>query len=353
MSKTPVENVPSGTGTPVTVRRKGEKRVILLQPKVQLNKPMHRYANWRHIGQAFFLGAFIFFPFLNIMRYDLETGKFVLFGFSLSILVSIPALILPIVLAGGVYLLLARNYGRVFCSSACMQGTMVELSNKIYMQLLGRTRLFAPAKTRQSSHFRTRQNRFKVRSPFKRLWLKIEAVLILFGLPFLVANSALAWFVNPATIWREYTTLSFIPVHLGAIVTMTALGVLNFIFVKDGFCRYLCYVNIVQQFAGQSGDLKGASPTPNFAQDCIHCNACVDVCYMNEDPRRRRPFQFLSKVDACVACGECVVACEAEMGRTGQAPVLQMPVLGNRTIAPVDFRRLRQELNEQSARHAK
>lgn len=342
MSKAGVEDAAVG---PVTyVRRKGEKRTIILQPKLELNKPLHRYMNWRHLTQALFLGAYILFPFLNVMRFELSPLSFILFGYTLPMWWVIPALIVPLLVLGSFYIWLSSTYGRVFCSSACMQGTMVELSNKIYLQLLGRTRLSASKRKRATSHFRTQQNRFKVRAELKRLWLKLEAILILFGLPLLVAVSSLAWFVNPAYLWQELVAGKFESVHLGALVTMTLLGVLNFVWVKDGFCRYMCYVNILQQFAGQSGDLKGAGPTQNFAQDCIHCNACADVCYMNEDPRQRRPFQFLDKVDACVACGECVVACEAEMGRTGQPAVLQMPVLGKAQVSPIDYKVLRQHL---------
>lgn len=337
----------------VTVYRTGEKRTILLHPSLQKNQPIHRYVNRRHVGQALFLGAFIFFPLLNIMRFDLESGRFILFGSRTPLWVAGFALSLPIILIGAVYLFLARTYGRVFCSSACMQGTMVELSNKIFLQLLGRSRLTTPGYKKQTSHYRTRRTRFKVRSSLKRFWLKLEALLILFVLPFVVAVAALAWFVAPGRIWQEFSSGQFDTVHAGALVTMTVLGVLNFIVVKDGFCRYMCYVNILQQFAGQSGDLKGAGPTQNFVQDCIHCNACVDVCYMNEDPRQRRPFQFLHKVDACVACGECVTACEAELGRSGKTAVLQMPVLGRAAVEPIDYKQLRRDLQEQAETKAK
>jgi polyferredoxin len=254
------------------------------------------------------------------MRIDVQKGKLILFwqeaplmwlGFIIPALIVIPATL---------FMFIANRYGRLFCSSACMQGSMVELSNKIFMQLFGRTHFFVSAKEKQDSHFRTQRTRWKSQNTLKRAWLKTEALLILFGLPFLVAIASLAWFISPARILDEFLNLRFDPVHLGTIVTLTVLGMLNFLLVKDYFCRYMCYVGILQQYAGAGPLLKGAAPTADHDKRCIKCNACVDSCYMNVDPRKRITYTF----DGCVSCGDCVVACEAEMGRHGEAPVLEM-----------------------------
>jgi ferredoxin len=82
--------------------------------------------------------------------------------------------------------------------------------------------------------------------------------------------------------------------------------------------------------------MRGASKTKDFEPNCLHCNACVDVCYMGIDPRKRVVFQYFSNIDACVNCGDCVAACEAEEARHGKAPVLQLSMFANKETLPTE-----------------
>jgi cytochrome c oxidase accessory protein FixG len=110
----------------------------------------------------------------------------------------------------------------------------------------------------------------------------------------------------------------------GLLAFATAVSYLDFAWIRQTFCKYLCpyarfqsvlfdrdtlvvaYDPIRGEPRGKRGSAKGA---------CVDCGLCVEACPTGIDIRRGMQLE-------CIACTQCIDACNAVMDRLGRAPNL-------------------------------
>src|SRR5690606_12505640 len=73
---------------------------------------------------------------------------------------------------------------------------------------------------------------------------------------------------------------------------------------RHDFCKNACPYGIMQAAIADNTTLR-VRFAKERAEECINCNACTEICYMDIEPR------MLNQADpGCMNCGLCVEACE-------------------------------------------
>jgi len=104
------------------------------------------------------------------------------------------------------------------------------------------------------------------------------------------------------------------------VVVLSTLAYLDFTFVRQTFCKFLCpYARfqsvlfdadtLVIGYDARRGEPRGKRGTTTG--DCVDCGLCVAVCPSEIDIRRGMQLE-------CVACTQCIDACDGVMARLGR-----------------------------------
>jgi cytochrome c oxidase accessory protein FixG len=162
------------------------------------------------------------------------------------------------------------------------------------------------------------------------VWLALSAV---------VALHLVGYFRSPYEIVAGLASGVFYPTSLGFLGAVTALTYLDFGIVRQTFCKYLCpYARfqsvlfdsdtLVVAYDAARGEPRGKRGTTTG--DCVDCGLCVAVCPTGIDIRRGLQLE-------CVACTQCIDACDGVMRRIGRAQDL----IGYRSLASLEGRAAR------------
>jgi len=119
---------------------------------------------WRSITQVGFFSLFIVAPPLNIFRYDLTLGHFILFGHSWTLQLdslagsnaSLNVLLyglLPVVSFAAIFLFIAWRWGRIYCGWFCPHFSVVEVINKLMIRALGKASIWDKNKLPKKTTF--------------------------------------------------------------------------------------------------------------------------------------------------------------------------------------------------------
>ena len=74
--------------------------------------------------------------------------------------------------------------------------------------------------------------------------------------------------------------------------------------IERGWCRYFCPVGaILAPFNKISFLYVSLVPRETFEKECLHCNACSDVCPMGIDVTN------MNRDPECILCGKCINVC--------------------------------------------
>ncbi|MDF1563652.1 MAG: 4Fe-4S binding protein [Deltaproteobacteria bacterium] len=262
----------------------------------------------RRALQLFTSLALILAPFLDLLRFDLEGGRLILFrtSFHLSEMGPIYALLLLcmlLIFAG------ALIYGRLWCGWMCPQTTLSELAATIERALLLGTK----------------------RSPGRKALSKVLILLVAAG----VATSLISYFVPPARL--------IAPTLPVAVTWAVFFGILAFdlLWVRHDFCFSVCPYGILQGVVQDERTL-GVTFGRDLSGYCVSCKACVRSCFMGIDIRES-PFD-----PQCLNCGDCVDSINESHERRGiplitgfaygpQTSSWPLPLLA---LGIVDFRRV-------------
>ncbi|MBF0473476.1 MAG: hypothetical protein HQK93_07055 [Nitrospirae bacterium] len=135
------------------------------------------------------------------------------------------------------------------------------------------------------------------------------SILFLITVPPITGIFLTGFFIAPAVIWREVSHLQISAGLYTGIIGVTIYMCITSIFVRHIFCRYVCAAGLMQTLFGWLSpySLRIRFDRKNFAR-CTNCKGCEKVCFMDVLPRLPR------KDINCVNCGECIVACEKELG---------------------------------------
>jgi polyferredoxin len=258
---------------------------------------------------AFFL-LFIFAPLLDIFRFDLELGHFIIFGQAWTISIDsilydggdsmdaaikiFSRVLLPGIAFVTVSFILIWKYGRIYCGWLCPHFSVVELINDLMLKQLNRVTLWESA-SKKSHGF------------LPRFIVTIAAI----SMAFIWAVGLLSYLLNPTHLLHELATFNL---GFGSTVFISAATIIfsaDFIFARHLFCKYGCALGLFQSLiwmANQKAMVIKFDRTR--AKACRECSLntenkpCDQACPMRLPTRNMKRAKF-----TCTQCVQCVSAC--------------------------------------------
>ncbi len=270
----------------------------------------------RRITQVLFVLLIILAPVFDILRFDSATGSLIVFGNEWSIglekgFYEIHSLenashvawrfflkaILPWVLILSVFPVLGALTGRFFCGWLCPEGALFELFDFLTTRIFGRRSLL---NKKPNDSGIPAQNRM----PYI-----ILAVLFMIFIPLFAGTVLTGYFVNPRTIWSQIINWEFTFGVKAGIIGVSIYTFISAMIVRHALCKYVCGAGLMQMLFGWASPVSlRVNTDPGKLAACTDCKGCERVCFMNVRPR-------LPKKDInCVNCGECITACNKELG---------------------------------------
>ena len=270
-----------------------------------------RIQKWRTITQAGFFILFIVAPPLDIFRYDLTLGHFILLGQNWTLGLdsfqsndSSAALrvlvfgLLPIFTVAVSFLYVAWRWGRIYCGWLCPHYSVIEIINKLMIRACGKPSIWEKKKLPE------RQSDQTIIKPASIYWLPTFIAVLTFS--FIWAVCLLTYLLPPFEIYNNLLNLQLTR-NQGLFITVaTILLFIEFSFARHLFCRYGCAVGLFQSLAWMANKKAMViSFDTSRSQACKDCNnACDNAC-----PMRLQPRTIKRKMFTCTECGECISAC--------------------------------------------
>jgi cytochrome c oxidase accessory protein FixG len=168
-------------------------------------------------------------------------------------------------------------------------------------------------------------------------WRTVATHVVWFALCAVVGFHLVGYFTSPYVLLGQLRTGDVTPTTAGFVAFATFLSYADFVWVKQTFCRYLCpYARfqgvlfdrdtLVIGYDAGRGDPRGKRG--QAAGDCVDCGLCVSVCPTEIDIRDGMQLE-------CIACTQCIDACDGVMERLGRARNL----IGYRSLVSLEGRR--------------
>jgi cytochrome c oxidase accessory protein FixG len=291
-----------------TLNADGTRRLI--RPKLSSG----RYHRWRLVVGWGLILTFALIPFLKLngrplILLDLPAREFTFFGTTL--LATDGVVLMLFLLSAFVAVIgLTALIGRAWCGWGCPQ--------TVYMELL-----YRPIE-RWFEGDRAAQLRLdKVGGGWRRTLKNVAFAVVSVG----VANVFLAYFVGVERL-AHWMTQSPLTHPTGFLVMSATAGLMFFDFAwfREQMCTVICpYArlqsvlldkrSLVIGYDDRRGEPRGRGKLRPGDGDCIDCSACVTTCPTGIDIREGLQLE-------CVACAQCVDACDGIMQRIGKPPGL-------------------------------
>jgi len=194
--------------------------------------------------------------------------------------------------------------GRLWCGWACPQTVFTDVYAALARRIEGWKGSTPPA----------------VVPPWRRV-AKHGAFLVL---SILVGFHLAAYFRSPYEILGGLTHGEYFPTAAAFIGVFSLLSFADFVVVRQTFCRYICpYARfqgvlfdadtLVIGYDAARGEPRGKKGVAEG--DCVDCGLCVAVCPTDIDIRQGLQYE-------CIACTQCIDACNGVMERIGREPEL-------------------------------
>ena len=260
----------------------------------------------RTISQSAFYLLFLCAPLLNIFRFDILEGHFIIFGHSWmlglessefecldtshsvqNILLNFLLPVFLIILISG---LAAWKYGRIYCGWLCPHFSVVETINRMMLKHLKRVTFWEKptAKTRQALP-----------------WLLVLSLCIVIA--FIWSFVLLGYIYPPRLLSTNllHLELSFGPSLF--LLVMTLILTIDFFFARHLFCKYGCSFGIMQSFVWMANS---KSMVIAFDKSRAHlCQSCDSEC--DKSCPMRLPVRGIKRAKfTCTQCGICLNACD-------------------------------------------
>jgi cytochrome c oxidase accessory protein FixG len=262
-----------------------------------------RYRRLRTAAYAVLIAILLGVPWIRIggeplVWLDLPGRKFHVFG----VVIFPQELFLLWLLLAGLALALfffTALAGRLWCGWACPQTVFTDLFAAIARALGGAGRAAGDA-----AWWRV--------AATHAVWLLLSAV---------IGFHLVGYFVPPADWIGAMREGDFSGRRYAFFAVTTALAYFDFGIVRQTFCKYLCpYARfqgvlfdretLVIGYDPRRGEPRGK--LGQAAGDCVDCGLCVRVCPTEIDIRRGLQLE-------CIACTQCIDACDGVMARVGRA----------------------------------
>jgi cytochrome c oxidase accessory protein FixG len=251
-----------------------------------------------------------------LVRFDIPARKFHVFGLVIfpQELYFLWLIVIGLALALFFFTALA---GRLWCGWACPQTVITDVFDAVARSIQGWSRGAAPRHVARWRKLATHA-----------VWLLFAAVL---------GFHLVAYFTSPWQLLAGFGAGTLTPTVTGFFVVATTLAYLDFAFVRQTFCKFLCpYARfqgvlfdpdtLVIGYDAKRGEPRGK--LGKAAGDCVDCGLCVAVCPTGIDIRKGLQYE-------CIACTHCIDACNGVMQQVGRPPNL----IGYRSL--VSLERLR------------
>lgn len=283
--------------------------------------------------QLGFFALFMLAPVLDIFRYDLTAGHFIVFGqtgtLGLEALTDTPhaalqaawnistRILLPVLLVVGVFAFLAWRYGRLYCGWLCPHYLAVESLNGLMRRAGAKPSVWEPSRLpemRADGHIK----------PTRRIFWPLVLITAA-GFAFSWALVFLTYLLPPERVYAHLLSFGFTRNEGLFLGVATAVLLIEFLFARHLFCRYGCAVGLLQSIVWMANRraLLVAFERPR-ARACGSCPAhCEAAC-----PMRLKPRQYKYKLLTCTQCGQCLNACEAVQEQRAETEhIVQQPLL--------------------------
>ncbi|HHO68187.1 MAG TPA: 4Fe-4S binding protein [Gammaproteobacteria bacterium] len=309
---------------------------------------VQRQRLWWRIG---FFALFVLAPPLDLFRFDLVQGHFILFGLpwtldlhgasaGQAVLNLMLRAFVPLVLVVGVGFWVSWRYGRLYCGWLCPHFSVVETINALMRRASGRLSLWdrEPLPEVQSDGTEVHPRRVR--------WALVAVAVLLFSL--LWAVTLLTYLLPPAEVWGNLVAGTPTRNQAVFLTAATAAFVIEFTLARHLFCRFGCAVGLFQSLIWMAN--RRALVVGFDRANAVLCADCDKSCE-HACPMRLKPRQIKRKIFTCTQCQQCVQACERVNAPRGREVPLQMLAgqcaldvserdFGRRPEVPVDcFRR--------------
>lgn len=296
---------------------KGDGSRIKMHPADVKGKWLTR----RRIVFALLVAFYVVTPLVTIggkpaIQLDVANRRFYLFGSTFNSQDFWMVLLFTLTFVFGLLAVTAWK-GRVWCGWACPQTVFLE---GVYRPI---ERFFEGG----------REQRLKLdAAPWtaKKVGLRLAKYATFLVVSLNIAHAAAAIFVGP----REFLAMitegpSLHPEAFFLVMGFTAILMFNFTWFREQFCVVLCPYGRLQSvlhdkdsvtvsYFEKRGEPRGKlAKAPALAPkgDCIDCNRCVAVCPTGIDIRNGLQME-------CLACLQCVDACDEVMTKVKRPPEL-------------------------------
>ena len=253
------------------------------------------------------MALFVGLPFLTIggkpaIFLDVVRREFSLFGHTFLATDGVLLMLLMLTIFATVFWTTAL-VGRAWCGWGCPQ--------TVYMEFLFRP-IERLVEGKREAQLQLDKSGASARRALKNL--------VFLGLSFVLANVFLSYFVGTHTLrsWMTEQPSRHMAGFLVVAVT-TALVFFDFAYFREQMCTVICpYARLQSVLVDRSSlvigyDVQRGEPRSKGKQkpghgDCIDCQACVVACPTGIDIREGLQLE-------CIACGQCVDACDSIMAR--------------------------------------
>lgn len=279
------------------------------------------------LRSAFFM-LFVLAPPLDIFRFDLTLGHFILFGHPWTLGLDpflageagVGAAIfniflrgfLPIAATVALVIWVSWKYGRLYCGWLCPHFSIVETINALMRRTIGKHSIW----DRETLPERSPDG--SVVKPDGHYWWLTLAVAV--ALAFVWAVALLTYLLPPAEIYRNLWHASLTLNQGIFLIAATVVFSLDFTLARHLFCRFGCAVGLFQSLAWMANKkamVVGFDRARGRA--CSDCdNACDNACPMRLKPRTIKRHMF-----TCTQCAQCVQACEQVQADDPHGALLQ------------------------------
>ena len=277
-----------------------------------ISAPALTRENFRTIIRYAFYLLFLIAPILDIFRFDITEGHFVILGhpWTLGLQSSefqcfdtatqvrdlLLNFILPLIILVLSSIIIAWKYGRIYCGWLCPHFSVVETINKLMLKYLGRVTIWEPASAA------------KKRDPNSGdtvTWLFILALCLVIA--FIWSFVLVGYIVPPRALAVDlyHFEVSFGPSL--ALLVLTGVLTFDFFFARHLFCKYGCSYGMMQSFAWMANS---KAMVIGFDKSRAHlCQSCDNEC--DKACPMRLPVRGIKRAKfTCTQCGVCLTACD-------------------------------------------
>ncbi len=257
--------------------------------------------------QAAFYLLFLSAPLLNIFRFDLLDGHFIIFGYewmfglessqfeclddSHIVRNIIVNFLLPLFILLALSGAIVWKYGRIYCGWLCPHFSVVETLNRLMLKYLGKITFWEHKEKQVAQTF------------YKKLLFLSICIFIASIWSFVLLGYA----YPPRTLIMEIYQLKLPFGAMLFLLLMTLVLTIDFFFARHLFCQYGCSLGIMQSFVWMANSRSMViSFDKSQAHLCQSCdNACDKACPMRLPVRGIKRSKF-----SCTQCGICLNACD-------------------------------------------